>query len=135
MLAHQLDEARHVNAEAWSFKASQHDVTSGRILFTRIALCWLRNVDASHYLGQLRTLLAQPELPCLGGIDRQFAAADRCRSEGTSSKRSKLSRQFPLGRNQRGPKASSARLDLHVAHQHQPVLGLAQHDFIDLLQI
>jgi tetratricopeptide (TPR) repeat protein len=76
MLADQLDEARHVNAGAWSLKASQHDVTSGRILFTRIALCWLRDADASHYLGQLRTLLAQPELPCLGGIDRQWQAAD-----------------------------------------------------------
>jgi len=76
MLADRFDEARRINAEAWSLKAGQHDVTSGRILFARVALCWLRNADASQYLGQLRTLLAQPELPCQGGIDRQWAATD-----------------------------------------------------------
>jgi tetratricopeptide (TPR) repeat protein len=76
MLADRLDEARRVNAEAWSLKAGQHDVTSGRILFARVALCWLRNADASHYLSQLRTILAQPELSCLGGIDRRWEAPD-----------------------------------------------------------
>ena len=76
MLVGRLDEAGHINAEAWSLKAGQHDVTSGRILLARIALCWLRNADASHYLSQLRTLLAQPELSCLGEIDRHWKAAD-----------------------------------------------------------
>ena len=54
----------------------QHDVTSGRILLARGALCWLRNADVSRCLGQLRTLAPQPELPCLGGVDRQWNAAD-----------------------------------------------------------
>jgi len=76
MLADQFDAARHINAEAWSFKVGQHDVTSGRILFTCIALCWLRNVESSHYIGQLRTLLAQPELACLGNILRRWDVAD-----------------------------------------------------------
>ena len=34
MLADQLDEAERMNAEAWSLKAGQHDVTNGRILFS-----------------------------------------------------------------------------------------------------
>jgi tetratricopeptide (TPR) repeat protein len=76
MLADQLDEAERVNAQAWSLKGDQHDVTSGRILFVRIALIWLQNTDATQYLGQLRTLLALPELPCLGEIDPQWDAAD-----------------------------------------------------------
>jgi tetratricopeptide (TPR) repeat protein len=76
MLNDQLDEARSVNAEAWSLKDGHHDVTSGRALFIRTALCWLGKVDASHYLGQLRTLLAQPEISCLGGTDHEWQAAD-----------------------------------------------------------
>jgi tetratricopeptide (TPR) repeat protein len=76
MLAGQLDEARHVNAEAWLLKAGQCDVTVGRILFTRTALCWSRNADASHYLGQLGTLLVQADLFCPGDIARRWDAAD-----------------------------------------------------------
>ena len=76
MLADQLDEAVCINAEAWLLMAGQHDVTSCRILIVRIALYWLRNVDATLYLAQLRWLLAQPELPCLGGIDPKWDAVD-----------------------------------------------------------
>jgi hypothetical protein len=76
MLADQLDEAERINAAAWWFKACQHDMTSGRILFARIALRWLRNAYATNYLGQLRTLLLQPELSCLGEIDRKWDADD-----------------------------------------------------------
>jgi tetratricopeptide (TPR) repeat protein len=76
MLADRLDEAKRMNAEAWSLKASQHDVTSGRILFVRSALCMLRNEDSKLYTGQLRTLLAKPKIPCQGNITRQWDAAD-----------------------------------------------------------
>jgi hypothetical protein len=76
MLANRLDESESLNREAWAHKTGQHDVTSGRILFLRIALCWLLDADASLYLGQLRTLLAQPNLTSLGGVDRQWEAAD-----------------------------------------------------------
>ena len=76
MLADQLDVAERVNAEAWSLKTGRHDVTSGRILVTRIAIRRMRNADATQYLGQLRTLLEQRELPCLGEIDRKWDAAD-----------------------------------------------------------
>jgi hypothetical protein len=35
--------------------------------------------------------------------------------------------------SQDAPKALT-RLDLHIPHQHQPVLCLAQHDFVHLLE-
>ena len=76
MLANRLEEAMRRNAEAWTRKASLIDVTTGRILFARVALCWLQNADASLYSGQLRTLLSQPDLPCMGNIIRQWDAAD-----------------------------------------------------------
>jgi tetratricopeptide (TPR) repeat protein len=76
MLANRLEKAAHVNRDAWLKKAGRHDVTSGRILFTRIALCLLQELDARPFLGRLRTLLAQPDLPCMGAITRQWEATD-----------------------------------------------------------
>ena len=80
MLADQLSEAIRLNAEAWELKVHHsedgHDVTSGRILVTRIALSWLAGWDASTYLGQIRVLLEQPALPCHGDIDRHWQAED-----------------------------------------------------------
>jgi tetratricopeptide (TPR) repeat protein len=72
----QLEQAMLANAEAWRLKAGQHDLTSGRILFTRVALCWLCHADAKLYPGQLKTLLAQAEVPCLGGVDPKWDAKD-----------------------------------------------------------
>ena len=67
--AGKLVEARRVTAEAWRLKAGQHDVTSGRILFVRIALRFLRgDSDVGLYLGQLKTLLQRNALPCRGHI-------------------------------------------------------------------
>lgn len=71
MRAGKLIEARLVNAEAWRLKAGQHDLTSGRILFVRIALARLlsdRDGNTGLYVGQLKTLLSQPSLRCLGDI-------------------------------------------------------------------
>ncbi len=76
MLSDQFDEARRVNVEAWSLRDGHRDVTSGRTLFIRTGLCWLRNENAGHYLGQLRTLLTRPEISCLGGTDHEWQAAD-----------------------------------------------------------
>ncbi len=64
------------NAEAWGLEAGRHDVTSGRILFVRVALTLLRRGDPALYLGQLRTLLAQPTLECLGGIATEWEIPD-----------------------------------------------------------
>jgi hypothetical protein len=63
-----LAEARRLNAEAWRLKAGQHDLTSGRILFVRIALSLLERRDASAYVGQLKVLLNVDPLHCFGGI-------------------------------------------------------------------
>src|SRR5262249_45695808 len=53
-----LPAARRVNQIAWQLKRGRHDLTSGRILFVRIALRLLnREADISRYLGQLKTLV------------------------------------------------------------------------------
>ena len=51
-------------------------MTSARILFGRIALCWLGGSNAAVCLGQLRSLLQQPDLPCHGDIDPVWQADD-----------------------------------------------------------
>jgi tetratricopeptide (TPR) repeat protein len=76
LVGSQLEQAMLTNAEAWRFTAGEHDLTSGRILFTRVALCWLCHADAGPPLGQLKRLLAQSELPCLGGVARKWDARD-----------------------------------------------------------
>jgi tetratricopeptide (TPR) repeat protein len=76
MLANRLDEAISVADKAWLLTRGRRDVTSGRILFVRIALSWLRNEDPGPFSGQLRTMLAEPELPCLGWVARRWDVAD-----------------------------------------------------------
>jgi len=80
MLDGQLDAAAAANAEAWELKATVseggHDMTSARILFARIALDWFAGAEASVHLGQLRTLLERPDLPCHGGINAIWNAVD-----------------------------------------------------------
>ncbi|MCC6850257.1 MAG: proteasome accessory factor PafA2 family protein [Deltaproteobacteria bacterium] len=75
--AEKLDEARAVNAEAWRLKAPPHDVTSGRILFTRVALLLLAGERAVRsYLGQLKTLLASSALACHGDVTATWDVPD-----------------------------------------------------------
>src|SRR6185436_18277372 len=74
--AGRLTESRRLNAEAWRLKAGQHDLTSGRILFVRIALSLLERRDASPYIGQLRVLLNVEPLGCFGGIMRTWDIPD-----------------------------------------------------------
>lgn len=80
MLGGIMEEAVNANAEAWKLKThlseGGHDMTSARILFARITLQWLLGQDPAFYLGQLRTLLANPNLPCFGGINAVWDAAD-----------------------------------------------------------
>ena len=72
-----LAEATDLNVAAWRLKAGQHDLTSGRILFTRVALRLLnRDRDVGLYLGQLKTLLADPALQCHGGIEAIWEIPD-----------------------------------------------------------
>jgi proteasome accessory factor A len=69
MRAGKLGESRQLNAAAWRLKAREHDVTSGRILFVRIALEYLLDRrDVSLYVGQLKVLLNVHPLECFGGI-------------------------------------------------------------------
>jgi hypothetical protein len=68
MRAGKLPEGRRLNAEAWRLKDGSHDLTSGRILFVRIALNLLEGDDARLYLGQLKTLLHRDSLDCTGDI-------------------------------------------------------------------
>jgi proteasome accessory factor A len=69
MRSGKLGESRQLNAEAWKLKARQHDLTSGRILFVRIALGYLLDRrDASLYVGQLKVLLNVDPLECFGGV-------------------------------------------------------------------
>jgi hypothetical protein len=74
--AGRLDEARRLNAEAWRLKARQHDLTSGRILFVRIALSLLERRDPTPYIGQLKVLLNVDPLDCFGGIMRTWDIPD-----------------------------------------------------------
>jgi hypothetical protein len=75
--ADRLADAIEVNAEAWTLKAGQHDVTSGRILVVRIALrLLLRLPDAGFYVGQLKTVLAMDPLGCLGDVSTTWDVPD-----------------------------------------------------------
>lgn len=80
MLAGQLENAVTANAQAWELKASVsdggHDMTSARILFTRISLEWLRGSDPSVCVGQLHNLMLRPSLPSHGGVSAVWDAAD-----------------------------------------------------------
>jgi proteasome accessory factor A len=77
MRAGKLDEARRWNAEAWRLKAGQHDLTTGRILFVRIAIrLLLDDRDVRLYVGQLKTLLERDPLECMGDIATTWEIPD-----------------------------------------------------------
>jgi Pup-ligase protein/Tetratricopeptide repeat len=77
MRAGRLEEAGRWNTAAWHLKAGQHDLTSGRILFVRIALrLQLDDRDVGLYVGQLKTLLGLDPLPCLGDIATTWEIPD-----------------------------------------------------------
>src|SRR5207247_4871910 len=77
MRAGKLQDAHQPNAAAWRLKAGQHDVTSGRILFVRIALrLLLGDRDVRLYVGQLKTLLAGDPLGHLGNIETTWDIPD-----------------------------------------------------------
>lgn len=80
MLHNRIDEATNVNTEAWQLKCVSeggHDITSARILLMRITLQWLAGSSgATICIGQLRTLLELPKLPCLGNINHNWDTSD-----------------------------------------------------------
>lgn len=74
--AGRLDAAVASNVEAWALKTGRHDLTSGRILFARVALHLMRgSTNVGCYLGQLKTLFAGP-LECHGNVTRTWDIPD-----------------------------------------------------------
>lgn len=57
-----VDEAKRLLARAWELKASVHDITSVRILFSRIATSMMEKEPYGVYLGQIKALFGLPEL-------------------------------------------------------------------------
>jgi len=80
ILSGRYDDGARINAEAWQLKGSDsgggHDMVSARILFNRIVLYWLCESDGSVFLGQLRSLLDQSNLPTYGSICPKWNADD-----------------------------------------------------------
>jgi hypothetical protein len=63
-----LAEGKLLSARAWSLKSGKHDITSGRILFMRLAIALLEAQSSEFYLGQLKTLLAGRPLEAAGNV-------------------------------------------------------------------
>ncbi len=77
MRAGKFGEATRFNATAWRLKAGRHDLTSGRVLFVRVALrLLLGERDVALYLGQLKTLLGHEPLECHGDISSTWEIPD-----------------------------------------------------------
>ena len=53
-----LEEAKHHLAHAWELKTGQHDITSARILFVRLAVAMIESQPADPFLGPLKALLS-----------------------------------------------------------------------------
>ncbi len=75
VLRNRLDEAKHVLARAWQLKASQHDITSSRVLYVRLVIALLESQSAAVFVGQLRTLLAEEYLRDYAGVDSAWNVA------------------------------------------------------------
>jgi hypothetical protein len=58
-----LDEAKVLLVRAWQLKSGQHDLTSARVLYVRLAVALLESEPKEIFVGQLKTLLALESLP------------------------------------------------------------------------
>jgi len=63
-----LAEAKSRLARAWQLKRSQHDLTSTRLLFVRLAIALLELQPVEVFVGQLKNLLALESLPDHAGV-------------------------------------------------------------------
>jgi tetratricopeptide (TPR) repeat protein len=63
-----LAEAKPLCARAWGLKSDQPDITSTRILFTRLTIALLEVQPVTTYVGQLKTLLAGAPLKAYGDV-------------------------------------------------------------------
>ena len=53
-----LDEAKPLLARAWQIKQGNHDITSARVLFVRLAIAFFESRPAGCFIGQLNALLS-----------------------------------------------------------------------------
>jgi len=67
-----LDEARLRLTHAWQLKYGRHDLTSGRLLFVRVALALLELQPTKVFVGQLKTLLMQESVPDHADVARTW---------------------------------------------------------------
>jgi proteasome accessory factor A len=67
-----LSEARQRLARAWSLKAGQHDITSARVLWTRVTTALVGSEASGTFLGLMRSLFSLPSLPATGGVIRYW---------------------------------------------------------------
>lgn len=58
-----LAEAKSLLARAWQLKRGQHDLTSTRLLYVRLAIALLEFQPGEVFIGQLKNLLALESLP------------------------------------------------------------------------
>ena len=68
-------EARLLLDRAWHLQSGRHDLTSARILCLRLALEWIEGREGNPFLGQMRTLLAEPRLGTLANISTTWETA------------------------------------------------------------
>ena len=68
IMQHKLAEARLLLVRAWEMQAGRHDLTSARILASRVMVCLLDNELPAPFIGQLKTLLADAPLTAAGDI-------------------------------------------------------------------
>jgi tetratricopeptide (TPR) repeat protein len=57
-----LEESKPLLSRAWQIKSGQHDLTSARVLFIRLALAFLKSQPTETFIGQLKTILVQESL-------------------------------------------------------------------------
>lgn len=70
LMLDRLPEAGEILATAWTIANRRCDLTSARVLASRIALAFLAGEPAGHFFGQLRTLLDGGPLPARDDIYR-----------------------------------------------------------------
>jgi tetratricopeptide (TPR) repeat protein len=68
VMQRKLEEASGLLVWAWQLKIGSYDITSARILFTRLIIAFLESQPTSIYIGHLKTLLSGESLKILGGV-------------------------------------------------------------------
>lgn len=75
LLQGRLAEARELVTDAWPRDSGQHDLTTARVLTTRMLIAMLDGEPSSLYVGQLKAHLGIWPLPDLANVDSQWQMA------------------------------------------------------------